>query len=70
MTKVVVKEGEPIEVCLRRFRRSIQSAGLIADLRARQAYEKPTAERKRKKAAARSRTRKRLMRETLPPKLY
>ena len=37
---------------------------------AREAYEKPTTERKRKKAAAVKRLQKRLRSQTLPPKMY
>jgi len=70
MTTIRLKENEPVEVALRRFRREIERTGLIKDLRARTAYEKPTTERKRKKAAAVSRTRKRLRSQMLPKKLY
>src|SRR5207237_10536440 len=52
MTTVLVKENEPFDVALRRFKRTIEKLGLLTDLRAREFYEKPTAERKRKKAAA------------------
>jgi len=52
MTTIRLKENEPVEVALRRFRREIERTGLIKELRARTAYEKPTTERKRKKAAA------------------
>lgn len=52
MTKVVLKANEPVDVALRRFRREIQKTGLIQELRARGAYEKPTAERKRSIQAA------------------
>ncbi|AEA62548.1 MULTISPECIES: 30S ribosomal protein S21 [Burkholderia] len=70
MTKVVLKADEPVEVALRRFRREIQKTGLIQELRARGAYEKPTTQRKRKLASAVSRQRARLRRAKLPPKLY
>ena len=52
MPIVKVKENEPFEVALRRFKRAIEKTGLLTELRAREFYEKPTAERKRKKAAA------------------
>ncbi|MFN9709579.1 MAG: 30S ribosomal protein S21, partial [Burkholderiales bacterium] len=52
MTTIRVKENEPFDVALRRFKRSIEKTGLLTDLRAREFYEKPTAKRKRKKAAA------------------
>ena len=67
LTTVIPKLNEPLEVALRRFRRSIESTGLLKELRARMAYETPTAERKRKKAAAVARLRKQIKR-SLPPR--
>ena len=46
MPSVRVRENEPFEVALRRFKRTIEKAGLLTELRAREFYEKPTAERK------------------------
>ena len=43
---------------------------LLTELRAREFYEKPTAERKRKHAAAVKRRFKRMRSQMLPPKLY
>ena len=65
-----VKENEPFDVALRRFKRTIEKLGLLTDLRAREFYEKPTAERKRKKAAAVKRNYKRIRSMQLPKKLY
>ena len=70
MTTVRVKENEPFEVALRRFKRTVEKTGLLTELRAREFYEKPTAERKRKLAGAVKRTHKRLRSQLLPPKLY
>jgi small subunit ribosomal protein S21 len=70
MTTVRVKENEPFEVALRRFKRTVEKTGLLTELRAREFYEKPTSERKRKRAAAVKRTHKRLRSQLLPPKLY
>jgi small subunit ribosomal protein S21 len=70
LTTVTPKLNEPVEVALRRFRRSIESTGLIKELRARTAYETPTAKRKRKKAAAVVRLRKQIRRALPPRKLY
>ncbi|WP_114639083.1 30S ribosomal protein S21 [Polynucleobacter necessarius] len=69
MTTVRLRENEPFEVALRRFKRTIEKNGLLTDLRAREFYEKPTAERKRKKAAAK-RHYKRIRSQMLPKKLY
>ena len=70
MPTVRVKENEPFEVALRRFKRTVEKTGLLTELRAREFYEKPTAYRKRKLAAAVKRHYKRLRSQTLPPKLY
>lgn len=70
MTTIRVKENEPFEVALRRFKRSIEKTGLLTELRAREFYEKPTSERKRKKAAAVKRHYKRIRSQLLPKKLY
>jgi len=60
---VRVKENEPFEVAMRRFKRSCEKAGVLADVRRREFYEKPTWERKRKAAAAVKRTLKKVSRE-------
>ena len=70
MPIVKVKENEPFEVALRRFKRAIEKTGLLTELRAREFYEKPTSERKRKKAAAVKRHLKGLRNSLLPNKLY
>ncbi len=70
MPTVRVKENEPFEVALRRFKRSIEKTGLLTELRAREFYEKPTTERKRKHAAAVKRHYKRLRGQQLPAKMY
>lgn len=63
MPIVKVRENEPFEVALRRFKRGCEKAGIVTELRRREAYEKPTQERKRKRAAAVKRTLKKVMRE-------
>jgi small subunit ribosomal protein S21 len=63
MPSVRVKDNEPFEVALRRFKRSCEKAGVLAEVRRREFYEKPTSERKRKKAAAVKRHHKKLARE-------
>ena len=44
---VKLRENEPFEVALRRFKRAIEKTGLLTELCARESYEKPTTERKR-----------------------
>lgn len=69
-TGVTVKDGENINQALRRFKRKIDDSGLLDDLRAKEFYEKPTTERKRKKGAAKARWRKKLRDQQLPKKMY
>ena len=64
MPSVRVKENEPFEVALRRFKRTCEKAGVLSDVRKREIFEKPSQERKRKKAAAVKRHAKKLSRET------
>ena len=52
MPSVKVRENEPFEFALRRFKRTCEKAGVLAETRKREFYEKPTQERKRKAAAA------------------
>ena len=70
MPTVRVKENEPFEVAMRRFKRTVEKTGLLTELRSREFYEKPTAERKRKKAAAVKRHFKRVRSMQLPKKLF
>ncbi|EAR22644.1 30S ribosomal protein S21 [Nitrococcus mobilis] len=65
MPQVKVRENEPFEVALRRFKRSCEKAGILSEIRRREHYEKPTQVRKRKQAAAVKRHLKRLQREQL-----
>src|SRR5690606_9293534 len=52
MPSVKVRDNEPFEFALRRFKRTCEKAGVLAETRKREFYEKPTQERKRKAAAA------------------
>ena len=63
MPSVRVKENEPFEVALRRFKRSCEKAGVVTEVRKREFFEKPSQERKRKKAAAVKRQAKKVFRE-------
>lgn len=63
MPQVKVKDNEPFDVALRRFKRSCEKAGVLSDVRRREFYEKPTWARKRKAAAAVKRYAKKVQRE-------
>ncbi len=71
MPSVKVRENEPFDLALRRFKRICEKAGILAETRKREFYEKPTQERKRKRAAAVKRHARRLSRDvTRKTRLY
>lgn len=53
MTQVVLGENEGIESALRRFKRQVSKAGILADARSRRHFETPLEKRKRKAVVAR-----------------
>ena len=63
MPNIRVKENEPFDVALRRFKRACEKAGVLTEVRRREYYEKPTSIRKRKAAAAVKRYQKKIQRE-------
>lgn len=63
MPKVKLRENESFDVALRRFKRSCEKAGILAEIRRRECYEKPTTLRKRAAAAAVKRHAKKVSRE-------
>lgn len=70
MTTIRVKKTSPLTLHCVASSAPLKSSGLLTDLRAREFYEKPTAERKRKKAAAVKRHYKRVRSMQLPKKMY
>ena len=63
MPGVRIRESEHFDAALRRFKRACEKAGVLTELRRREFYEKPTQERKRKRAAAVKRHLRRLSRD-------
>jgi small subunit ribosomal protein S21 len=66
----VYVRNENVDQALRKFKKKIQDSGLLQEVKDREWYEKPTVERKRKKAAAKNRWKKKLSSQDLPKKLY
>jgi len=58
MPGVRVKEGESFDRALRRFKKRCEKAGVLADLRKHQHFEKPSERKKRKLSAAKRKVRK------------
>jgi small subunit ribosomal protein S21 len=55
MSEVQVGDNESIESALKRFKKKIQKAGILSEIKRRERYEKPSVKRKRKAEAARKR---------------
>ena len=66
---VIVQDGN-VERAMRKFKKKIQNSGILLELRERETYQKPTTRRKMKKGAAKSRWRKYLRSQQLPPRQY
>lgn len=57
MAEVEVAPGESIESALKRFKKKIQKAGILSEIKRRERYEPPSVRRKRKAQASRKRRR-------------
>ena len=55
MSEVRIRENESLESALKRFKRQCARAGVLAEVRKREHYEKPSVRRKKKSEAARKR---------------
>ena len=55
MAEVKLREGESRDNALRRFKKQCARSGVLAELRKREHYEKPSVKRKKKSEAARKR---------------
>ena len=66
----VYVRNDNVDQALRKFKKKMQDSGLLLELRDREFYEKPTAARKKKAAAAKNRWNKKVQSQKLPPKLY
>ena len=67
---VIVGPDGNVEKALRKFKKKIQNSGLLLELRERETYTKPTTRRKVKAGQAKSRWRKYLRSQQLPPRQY
>lgn len=63
MPSIDLHENSVFDIALRRFKRACEKAGIPTKLRQKESFEKPTTERKRKKAAAIKRYAKKLQKE-------
>jgi small subunit ribosomal protein S21 len=62
MPGVVVREDEPFESALKRFKKQVQKSGVLGEAKRRRAYDKPSVKKKKKALLARKRLLKKLRR--------
>jgi len=60
MSSITVEENEPLDKALKRFKKACQKSGILAEIRKREHYEKPSVKKKRKMEAARRKMRRQL----------
>jgi small subunit ribosomal protein S21 len=60
---VTVREDEPFENALRRFKRKCEKSGILTELKKRQHFEKPSVKRKRKAIQARKKVLRKMAEE-------
>lgn len=58
MSGIKVKPNESIDSALKRFKRETSRSGVMAEIKKRKHYEKPSVKRKKKSEAARRKKRK------------
>ncbi len=63
MAVVTVDETEPIDKVLKRFKKECQKAGIPAELRRREHFEKPSERKKREFEAARRKQRRKQLKQ-------
>lgn len=68
--KVKAKENEPFEKTLRRFKKKVDEAGVLKDVRDKEFYDKPSVHKKLKRQAAKKRWQKLLRKNELPVRKY
>ncbi len=62
MPVIKIRDNEPFEVAMKRFKMQCEKAGILSELKRREYYDKPSVRKKKKAAAARKRALKKLRR--------
>jgi len=55
MPGIFLRDGDSFEGALKKFKKQCEKAGILSEIRKREAYEKPSVKKKKKQAAARKR---------------
>lgn len=65
MAEVKAIDGEDFERLLKRFKKEVEKAGVLSELKKREFYEKPSEKKKRRQKAAKRRAMKRVRKERM-----
>lgn len=60
MSIVRIRDNESFEQAFRRFKKSVEKAGLLSEIKKREHFEKPSVRKKKKSIAARKRLLKKM----------
>ena len=60
LTYIKMRDGESFEQAFRRFKKLVEKAGTLSEVKKREHYEKPSVKNKKKKIAARKRALKKI----------
>ncbi len=55
MPGIRMRDGDSVEIAIKKFKKQCEKSGVLSDLKKREAYEKPSIRRKKKAIAARKR---------------
>ena len=58
MPGIVIRDGDSFEAALKKFKKQCEKAGIMNEVRKREAFDKPSVKRKKKEIAARKRATK------------
>lgn len=58
MPGIFIRDGDSFEAALKKFKKQVEKAGTLSEVRKREAFEKPSVKKKKKAAAARKRAAK------------
>jgi small subunit ribosomal protein S21 len=64
MPVIKIRENEPFEIAMKRFKKQCEKAGILSELKRREYFDKPSIRKKKKAAAARKRALKKMRRMT------
>ncbi|MDH4027473.1 MAG: 30S ribosomal protein S21 [Nitrospirota bacterium] len=60
MPFIKIRENEPIENALRKFKKQCEKEGILSDVKKREFYDKPSVKKKKKSIAAKKKAAKKL----------